>query len=453
MPSTHSSLPVLKEHQLLRFLTLGMLYVAQGLPIGLFQVAIPAWLAAQGLSAAEVGSFIFIAFLPWSFKLVAGPVMDRFSFPPMGRRRPWVLGAQSGIVLVLVAIMLIDPNPAGQFMLMASLGFLVNAFGALQDVAVDGMAIDILEDDERGRANAFMFGGQVIGLSAASAIGSVALGAGGLSLAALILALAVAAIMVIPLFLRERPGERLLPWSPGQASREAIAAQTDNFLGIFATLIKALILPISLLLVVLEGLNRMASGLLLAINPVLTVQDLGWSQTDYSGWIAIAGVCAAVFGVVLGPTIDRFGARKILMIAVGIRAGVFLLVALTEPWWQEMSYFKAVLMINSVSGQIVSVAIIALFMKICLQQISATQFAVYMASANLTLSMGSGLAGPLNVYLDYSGMFLVVAGMNVAFMALWPFLDLERQQRDLDGLTAAIDMPTADVRPQSMESR
>lgn len=97
-----TALPALKDHRNLRFFTLGLLYVAQGLPIGLFQVAIPAWMASQGMSAAQVGGFIAIVFLPWSFKLLAGPVMDRFSFPPMGRRKrnlrgqAWAPGLRSG---------------------------------------------------------------------------------------------------------------------------------------------------------------------------------------------------------------------------------------------------------------------------------------------------------------------------------------------------------------------
>ena len=93
----HRDFPVLQQSRWLRFLTLAVLYAAQGLPVGLFQVAIPAWFAAEGLSLGQIGGFIAIVFLPWSFKLFAGPVMDKFSFPPMGRRRPWVLGAQSGI--------------------------------------------------------------------------------------------------------------------------------------------------------------------------------------------------------------------------------------------------------------------------------------------------------------------------------------------------------------------
>ena len=430
-----TALPALKDHRNLRFFTLGLLYVAQGLPIGLFQVAIPAWMAAQGQSAARVGSFIAIAFLPWSFKLLAGPVMDRFSFPPMGRRRPWVLGAQAGIVLALLLIAVVAPDPESSFMLLAGLGFCANSFGAIQDVAVDGMAIDILEEDERARANAFMFGGQIVGVSASSALGSVALDQFGLGAAAFILAIIVSLIMLIPLSFRERTGERLLPWTSGAASKEALESVMDSWLAIFSTLIRALILPMSLLLIVLEGLSRVAGGMLIAVAPVLTVQDLGWLQTEYSQWIAVVGVIAAIFGVLMGPLVDRFGAKIALSIAIAVRALMFFGVAALQSWWQDPMFFKAVLLLNNLSSQIVTIAIIALFMQLSFQKVAATQFAVYMALANLTWAMGSALIAPMDGVLDYSQMFYVMAALNVMFLLLWPLVDLDRHRRDMQQLS------------------
>jgi len=434
-----TALPALKDHRNLRFFTLGLLYVAQGLPIGLFQVAIPAWMASQGMSAAQVGGFIAIVFLPWSFKLLAGPVMDRFSFPPMGRRRPWVLGAQIGIVLALLLIAVVDPDPESSYMLLAGLGFCANAFGAVQDVAVDGMAIDILEEDERARANAFMFGGQVIGVSGSSALGSVALVQFGLGTAALILAIFVALIMLVPLTLREREGERLVPWSKGTASIEALESVVDSWRAIFSTLIRALILPMSLLLILLEGLNRVAGGMLIAVAPVLTVQDLGWLQTEYSQWVAVAGIVAAVFGVLLGPVVDKFGAKIALSIAIAVRAAMFVAVATLQSWWQDPMFFKAVILLSNLSSQIVTIAIIALFMQLSFQKVAATQFAVYMALANLTLAMGSALIAPMDGVLDYSQMFYVMAALNVLFLMLWPLVNLDRHRADMQALTSTLE--------------
>jgi|TARA_B110000483_G_scaffold157313_1_gene186715 PAT family beta-lactamase induction signal transducer AmpG len=241
--------PALAQSKSLRFTTLCLLYVCQGLPIGIFQVALPAWFAAEGLSVSEIGGFIAIVFLPWGFKLLAGPLMDRFAFPPMGRRRPWILLAQMGIIGSFLLIAFLSPDPKESYYLLAALGFLANFFGAVQDVAVDGMAIDILKENERAEANAYMFGGQVGGISISGAFGSAALVNFGLSTAALIIAFAVFFIMLLPLFLRERPGERLVPWSTGEASAEALASVNESWRDIVVILLRALILPMSLLLV------------------------------------------------------------------------------------------------------------------------------------------------------------------------------------------------------------
>ena len=63
---------------------------------------------------------------------------DRFEFLPMGRRRPWVIGAQAGLSLALLALTQVE-DPASQISLLAAIGFFINSFAATQDVAVDGM--------------------------------------------------------------------------------------------------------------------------------------------------------------------------------------------------------------------------------------------------------------------------------------------------------------------------
>ena len=75
----------------IRYFTGAMMYFAQGIPRGLLSIAIPAWLASQDISAGEIASYLAVIILPWVFKLVTGPFMDRFQYPAMGRRRPWVL--------------------------------------------------------------------------------------------------------------------------------------------------------------------------------------------------------------------------------------------------------------------------------------------------------------------------------------------------------------------------
>src|SRR5688572_392202 len=165
---------ILADNRYLRFFSFTIFYIAQGLPFGLVTVALPAFLAERGEAPGAIGSFIAISSLPWTFKLLAGPLMDRFSFLAMGRRRPWVILAQLGMVLTGIAFAFF-PNGLENLAVLTTLCFLLNCFSATQDVAVDGMAIDVLPVSEHGRANAFMAFGQVLGISGSSIISAFVL--------------------------------------------------------------------------------------------------------------------------------------------------------------------------------------------------------------------------------------------------------------------------------------
>ena len=92
-------LPSLSENTFLRYFTFAALYVAQGIPEGLLWYGIPAWLAMNGKSPAEIGSYVAVVGIPWSLKILNAPIMDRFTFLAMGRKRPWVLFGQFGLIV------------------------------------------------------------------------------------------------------------------------------------------------------------------------------------------------------------------------------------------------------------------------------------------------------------------------------------------------------------------
>lgn len=432
MTQNLANLPALKDSKWLRLFSLALLYAGQGLPIGIYQVALPAYMASLDMSAAEIGGFIAFVFMPWSFKLIAGPLMDKFAFLPMGRRRPWVLGAQFGLLLSFLLLLILGPNPVSDYWQLAMLGFVSNVFGALQDVAVDGMAIDLLENEERAQGNAFMYGGQMTGISLAGSLSSWAMMSSGLTLAAGLMAVCVALILLVPLLLRERSGERLLPWSQGQASIGHRGETAQSWLSLLARVLRVLLLPMSLLLILIEGLSRVTSGLLVAVSPILTVQELGWPQLDYANWVAVTGVLAAIAGVVFGPMIDRIGALTVLKWVVLFRVLVFVAMAFTVEFWPSGYVFHCFMLVNAVATQWVTVAIIALFMRLCASSVAASQFAVYMALANVTYSMGSGLLALISDVIDYSGMMWLSGIMIGSMWVLLRFVDFDQHGRDLE---------------------
>ncbi|MBQ0740866.1 hypothetical protein J9332_41995, partial [Aquimarina celericrescens] len=66
-------------------------------------------------------------------------------------------------------------------------GFFISFFGAFQDVATDGMAIDVVPVKEQARANGLMWGTKIIGTSLSLLIGTALINLLGLSTAVALL--------------------------------------------------------------------------------------------------------------------------------------------------------------------------------------------------------------------------------------------------------------------------
>ena len=203
-------LPALAENARLRYATFMALYFAQGIPYGLLSFAVPAWLAMNGKTPAQIAAYSTVALLPWSLKLVVAPLIERFAYLPMGRRRPWLLAGQSGLVLSLLGLTLV-PDPLHHLALLAAAVFVVNVFVVMQDVATDSLVIDVVPPAQQGQANGLMWGAKAVGLATSLAVGTALLNHYGFAAALLASAAVIGLILLLPLGLRERPGEKRPP--------------------------------------------------------------------------------------------------------------------------------------------------------------------------------------------------------------------------------------------------
>ncbi|MEC8933459.1 MAG: MFS transporter, partial [Candidatus Latescibacterota bacterium] len=349
-----------------------------------------------------------IILLPWSLKLINGPIMDRWSFLSMGRRRPWVLWAQAGMIVTSL-IMASVPNPLQHLAVLTALGFVMNFFTAFQDVAVDGMAIELIPIEQQPRANGFMWGGKVLGGAAATVGGAWIMDASGLGAALFAQAIVVGLVMLIPLFAREHRGERLLPWSPGKASELTKGLQLESFKEIVRSLKKVVLLPVSLVAGLVFFAYNLIRGFLDALMPVLTVQEMGWAHTDFSEFSAMVGSVAGIMGMVIGGIlVEHVGRRRTIGIGVMILAGGSVAMALLAAEWSQRLPAQTFIGAYHVIDTLVSISFLATMMAISWKKVAATQFSLYMAIANMGLSGGAALMGPLQGIFSYPHLFYVV---------------------------------------------
>lgn len=411
--------PILTESRLLRYFSFTIFYIAQGLPFGLVSYALPAYLAEQDVSAGAIGTFIGVASLPWTFKLFAGPIMDRFTYLAMGRRRPWVILTQVCLVLTGIAFSFF-PDAIDDVAILTALCFTLNLFAASQDVAVDGMAIDVLPVEEHGRANAFMALGQVTGISGSTVIAAFTVLNFGMTGIALMLAIGFGLILFWSIVVRERTGEKVLPWSSGQATERSLNLKAEGWREIGVELSRVLLLPASLLMLCVAFLFRFADGLWITIAPLVVVQELGMQSTEYSTFTSIASFIAAVAGLSVGLFIDRMGVRLLYMLALFAYGVLALGVGLVEFIWSSPVFLLCILFLQSFIYQGVFISFIATSMNLCWVKVAATQFAIYMAFANLGRSFGASFIAAVEEHLAYNQMFFVVSiAFFIATTLVW----------------------------------
>ena len=401
-----------------RYATGSIMYFAQGIPQGLLAIAIPVWLASQGVGAGDIGSYLAVIVLPWAFKLITGPLMDRYEFLPMGRRRPWVLGAQLGLSLSLLALMLVE-RPAEQVGLLMIIGVLINSFAATQDVAVDGMSIDLTPVREQGRLNAFMGFGKSIGWALTAAVTGVLLTTAGLKTTAIVASAISALALLVTLLVLEREGERTLPWTKGTAA--SVHRADTSFRAVFGELNKVLWVRTSLIVMAIMFFDGLVYGYGQALMPIAAVNLFGYTTPEWSQLVAIMGLIGAVLALAIGPAIDRMGAKRVLLLTVVLLGAHAFLIAQTQHLWENTLYIRVILSVWIMMLPAVMVASLALAMAICKSVNSATQFAIYMSVANFGHSAGSKIYGMVAETSSYVQSYTILSAITVAMIIVLLF--------------------------------
>ncbi|WP_435274680.1 AmpG family muropeptide MFS transporter [Psychrobium sp. nBUS_13] len=123
---------------------------SSGLPLFVLYQLVPGWLRDEGVSLTEIGLFSLIG-IPYVWKFVWSPALDRFSFPFLGRRRGWMLVTQITLLVSIAAFGFIDPTM--NIWSVAYLAAAVAFFSASQDIVIDAYRRELLSDQELGLGN------------------------------------------------------------------------------------------------------------------------------------------------------------------------------------------------------------------------------------------------------------------------------------------------------------
>jgi len=394
-----------------RLLLFAGLYFAQGVPWGFFTVAILLRLATLGMGPAALGEVASIAWLPWVGKPLLGPLVDRVSFGRFGRRRPYILGAEVGMALTLLALAFVDPMAElGRFGILL---FAHNLCAAAQDVGTDALAIDMLPERERGRANGFMSAGKFLGvLVGGQGLLFVARGAGwhAAYLVAIVLLL-VPALLVVSL--REPETAR----EPARFVRDV--------LGLFS---HRLLLLAAVFAIVVDASDSLLFPL---VYPLFT-QQLRFSEQQVATLQTVGSAVAAVAAIAGGALSDRLGRRRTILAGCLGVAGFDLAFMLCRGLWGSFAFQLGFAATSAIASGVTYASLLALFMDLTHPRLVATHFQTSMALLGSRSVWGSRLGGRLAERLAPTTMFGLGAVIELLPLALLCWLHPSRARASFE---------------------
>lgn len=362
---------------------------SSGLPRLLTTGTLSAWLYDEGIDIKAIGAFALVA-LPYNFKFLWAPVLDRFGVPFLGRRRGWILLAQLLLALALVVMGTADAGarPDSIALIAVAVAFL----SASQDVVVDAYRTDVLADDERGKGTAAYVTGYRIALIVAGAGALIAADYVGWRATYFILAGLMAACVVGTVVAPE-PAEVHAPRNLGQAVVRPLIEYFTR---------RGAILALAAVALYKFG-DAMAGHM---VTPFLL--DVGFDKTDIGLVKKFGGMGATIVGAFIGGWMaDRMGVMR-TMIWFGVVQALanvgYIVVAETES--TMLTLIPAVL-IDDLCNGMGTAAFVAFIMSLCNARFSATQYALLTSASSILGRTFGASSGLIQAEVGWSGFFAI----------------------------------------------
>jgi PAT family beta-lactamase induction signal transducer AmpG len=371
------------------------LSVASGLPFFFFNETVPVWLAQRGASLTEIG-LATGASLPWVFKFVWAPLVDRF-----GSLRGWIRGCL--LLLAAATAVLTTIDPTTQRLLLAGLLLLYVTLSATQDVAIDAYTIETTHGRELGVANSV----RIAAYRGASFISSALLvwvaarqgWPGAFRVGAMLLALLAIAALFLPLTPRDRVRVDSL------AEPLAVLLRRP---GIWAVLLFTLLFKLDIS--AMEPMTKpfwVARGFTLEQIAALTTGRL------------IATLVGATLGGLLATRVGLFTALWSLGLVQLLSSLGYAGAAWAAP--DKLLITGAALFENFAAG-LGTAAFLAFLMSVCERRYAATQFALLTAVFALSRWAAGLASGVLAEQLGFGHYFLLTFILGLPAYALLPWI-------------------------------
>lgn len=385
---------------------------SSGLPLALLSSTLQAWFADSGMSIMATGMLSLIG-LPYIFRVAWGPILDRYSLLPIGKRRSWISVMQFCLLLGFNAMAWLSPETSPK--LIACLAFILACFSATQDTAIDAHRIEYLPTTEHGLGASLAVLGYRIAL----------LVAGGL---ALIIAQYFGWAVVyrsMGFLMLFGMGAIFFSSEPSMPMKKTI-----NFSTAYIEPVKALLSRSKITYLLLfvffykigEAFTTSTSGIMM---PFL-IQEIGFSLETIAWVNKVMGISSILLGgLTAGLLLMRWSLYRALLVFGLLQATTNVLFIILAMVGNHLPTFILAVVSDNFAAGMGSTALVTLFMRLVDRRFTATQFSILVAFSTLPRVFSGPIAAVLQSCFGWVGLFEIAFVLALAFI---PFLILIRDQ-------------------------
>mgnify|MGYP000913926524 CR=1 FL=1 len=393
------------------YLLLFCLYWAQGLPVGFMTHALPVILRAQGVSLAQIGGFGLLM-LPWSIKIFWAPWVDRF-----GAYRSWIIPAQLLSVAVLTGLSFLPIQALNQpeYLLAFFIALLsMNLVGATQDIATDGMAVNLLNSQQQHWGNTFQVIGSRLGFIVGG--GAILWALDWLDWQSTFLILAGLVLLnTLPILCWKEPQRFKPTWSRAEAETLRWKKIKDYLAYFYREQSLAAWLAVLITFKIADGL----AGPLL--KPLMV--DLGLTFSQIGIYVTMLGAVAALIGAGLAGFSLKYVSREHALLGFSILK-IFTLAAyawLAVQYEAQGSVESWVIYLINAAEDMVSAMLLVVMLTLVMQysrkHLAGTDFTFQVA---LMATVSGGLYSLSGIFADIWGYANYLMGITlIAMVCLW----------------------------------
>lgn len=420
--------------------------ISSGLPYLLIGSTLRLWFTNVGIDIKTIGASTLVM-LPYTWKFIWAPILDRYSLPFLGRRRGWILLSQA--LLAIGFFLMGQVSPDTQTVLMLRLATMCAFFSASQDIIIDAYRREILPEEELGLGSSLAVTGYRIGMLFATSLAPILSAHIAWGQVYTVMAIIMAVCMLATIFANEPVVESYRPKSLYASVQEPLNDFffKPNFVLVFIFLLALMTLkpmlfpdaqiflfddiiamsthPIAylmyaigaffitkgnirgvLLFILLYKLgDSMASGLFKTFY-----SQIGYSNEDIGKIAGPIGIWAAIVGGIVGGSLQmKIGLKKCLWYFGILQAASTATFALLGYFAPSLLALSMVIFFETFTSGLGTAAYVSFMASLTNKKFTATQYALLTSIMSTPAILLGSRSGYIKDSIGWNGFFVLCA--------------------------------------------